>query len=545
MPSKTTLALLLIASSASAQTTAQNLGKYWSLRARLTTDFLVKGSGPGESVPAQERSEAQGYLKFADATIVLGWYLGVLATEWEILSQPSAFPGASQGDAMRAQAALDELYLALRALERLDEVADSAFPPPCTQLNALNGFFIRDDVPSNMHTRVGGMLTSTQSDFVDPTLTNKEMSQDQVYHLLIGLALVKHLIPANVTVQGRGLRAWAIQLAGRIGTHMSASGWTIKNPACGNRNVNRGEAASGFSGGTKLALAFCTDGAVMPATSGIFDTAWSLLKSPAAPVYSNVNNLHMAMAVAAVGNGWGATTASDLTTLGRPQDWVAYPLLHRVLYAGGATGYCSVASEVSTKARTMLDELPAGAEPVNPMPGPPAVHGWTTNHRFFRPKSQHYVGSGAEGLRFSGLDYLLLHNLYALADPSTWSGTSCGSPCSGGTCPGGTGGGSGGTAGGSGTAGGATAGGSPAAGGSGAAGGSAGGVPTAGGTGGTAGGAAGGSNPATAGGSGIATAGGSDTGGEHEAVSGCGCTSAGASWLLLAALLLRRRARNR
>jgi hypothetical protein len=418
-----------------------------------------------------------------------------------------------------------------------------------------------------MHTRVGGSLTSTQSDFIDPVITNKEMSQDQIYHLLIGLALAKHLIPANVMVQGKALRAWAIQLTGLIGTHMSASSWTIKNPACGNRNVDRGEAASGYSGGTRLALSFATDGAINPTASSLSTTAWSLLRLPGAPVYSNVNNLHMAMAVAAVGNGWGATTAQDLTALGRPQDWVAYALVHRTLYGANAVNYCTVNTELTTRARAMLDELPVGAEPLNPKPGPPASHGWTTNHRFYRPKSEHYVGSGADGTRYSGLDYLLLHNLYALVDPSTWAGSVCGSPCAGappcvGTVDAGvvvadagidagtvldagrTDAGSG-TGGGAGGGGGADAGGGTGVGGGTGAGGGAG---AGGGTGVGVGGGTGIGGGAGAGGGGFA--GGSDapdggTGGGFTdvEVQGCGCASSRGAWVFLPVglLFLRRR----
>ena len=45
------------------------------------------------------------------------------------------------------------------------------------------------------------------------------------------------------------------------------------------------------------------------------------------PIYSDEDNLHMAMAIAAVGNGWGGTTAGDLSALAGLQDWVLYPRL--------------------------------------------------------------------------------------------------------------------------------------------------------------------------------------------------------------------------
>ncbi len=560
------LALLMVlsASFAFGQTTPDNLAKYWRLRQRLTTEFLTIGGAQGQSEPAQERHEQQGFIKFGDTTLVLGWYLGVLATEYELVREGPRFPGFDRGNPAQLNATLDELYYALLAMERLDETAESAFPAPCMQYTALNGFFLRDDVPANFHTSVAGNLTTTFSDFVDPTLTNKEMSQDQVYHVLIGLSLVKRLVPDTVVVRGRPLKQWAIQLATRIGQHMSASSWTIKNPACGNRNVNRGEAAIGFSSGTRMALSFTTDGASNPSTSSLWNTAWSLLRSPSAPVYSDDDNLHMAMAIAAVGNGWGSTTQSDLVTLSARENWVAYPLLHSTLHGNASNGFCHVPSSINSIARTMLDELPLnGGEPMNPGSAGPVPHQFTTNHRFTRPIEQTYVGApNAEGMRYSGLDFLLLHNLYALATPSSWEGGPGGDACVPWVPPvgGGAGGGGGGSATGGGTggggdpAGGGAGGGAPIGGGSGGGdpiGGSGGGDPLGGGSGGgdavgggggtpvgggsTAGGGAGGGTPVLGGGSG--------GGGGSNTISGVtgGCSSAGVQLLGALGLLLWRR----
>src|SRR5262249_22989230 len=151
-----------------------------------------------------------------DSTIYLGWYIGTLASEYEMLSHPSQYPGADGGKPDAANATLDELYDALAAMERLDFVADAAFPDPCTTTPTLNGFFVRDDVPATSH-QTFPPLTQTLSDFIDPVLTNKEMSQDQVYHVMIGLALAKRFVPASVSVHGKALRAWAIEQAQRIG----------------------------------------------------------------------------------------------------------------------------------------------------------------------------------------------------------------------------------------------------------------------------------------------------------------------------------------
>jgi hypothetical protein len=417
---------LLFAATAHADTTAQNLEKYRALRHRLVTEFVSVGPARGQSQPAPERMDNLGLMKWGDGTIALGFYLGVLATEHYILSHPSQFPGAASG--LDINTTNNELYYALLALERLDRDADAAFPAPCSTAPALNGFFLRDDVPADFSTHFSGIST-IQSDFVDPTLTNKEESQDQVYHVQHGLALVIALVPSTVIVQGKPLRAWAVEQATRITKHFTKNDWIIRNPACSNRAVNRGENASGYSYGETFAASFVSDGAYTPTTSALFKTVWDTLRQPTNPAYDDEDNLHMALAIMAVGDGYGADTPQVLATLSATQDWPLYPLLHRVLHPAAA-GFCTTASTVNPRARVMLDELTLQSEPSCPGPNGPAVHGFTTHNRFIRGKSQAYVGpSGCEGIRYHGLDYMLLHNLYAIATPGTWNGSADADPC--------------------------------------------------------------------------------------------------------------------
>jgi hypothetical protein len=316
----------------------------------------------------------------------------------------------------------------LAALERLDATANAAFPSPCTTTPLLDGFFIRDDVPASIASHFTG-ITTIQSDFLDPTLTNKEESQDQVYHVQHGLALVVALVPSTVVVHGKGLRDWAIVQAQRILQHFATADWEIRNPACGNRAVARGDAAIGYSYGETLAAAYVTAGAFTPTTDALWANIWDSLRQPTNPAYSNESNLHMALAIMAVGDGYGADTPQVIATLAALQDWPLYPLLHRVLHPA-SPGFCTTAPAVNARVRTMLDELPALGEPACPGAAGPAPHGFTTHNRFIRGKAQAYVGpAGCEGIRYHGLDYMLLHNLYALATPGTWNGSPDADPC--------------------------------------------------------------------------------------------------------------------
>jgi MYXO-CTERM domain-containing protein len=404
--------------SAEAQTTAQNLAKYEKLRTRLKDEFVRIGDAPGKGQPAEERDDQEGFIRWADSTIRLGWYIGVLATEYELYTHPLLYPGA--GLIKSPDDTLNELYFALRAMERIDEVADVSFPPPCTQAPALNGFFLRDDVPAEFFQEFPP-LTFVRSDFVDPELTNKEMSQDQVYHVLIGLALVKKFIPESATSNGKSLNSWAVEQAQRIMQHVSEDAWVIRNPACDNREVNRGPLALGFSGGSRLAIGFITDGAFVPETTDTAIEIWDLARETFYAPYFDIDNVHMGLAIASVSNGWGDATAEAIHELAKEPDWPAYPLLHRALHGDGAGGWCKTGEEVNSHAKQMLDELPTEAEIASPAPAT-ASHGWTLPHRFLRAKSM--TGeAGSEGLRFPGLDYMLLHNLYAIVTPATWNGS--------------------------------------------------------------------------------------------------------------------------
>jgi hypothetical protein len=85
---------------------------------------------------------------------------------------------------------------------------------------------------------------------------------------------------------------------------------------------------------------------------------------------------------------------------------------------------------VNPMARKQLDELPAAGDPKCPGAAGPAPHGFTTHNRYIRGKSQAYVGpTGCENIRYHGLDYMLLHNLYAIATPLAWNGDPGADPC--------------------------------------------------------------------------------------------------------------------
>ena len=403
------------ASSAWAQSSTANAVKYQDLRERLNADFLVVGNDAGMSLPAHIRHEDAAYVRWADATIDLGWYIAVLATELH-LRERAEFSGY---DALLLGIdTASELSSALNALERLDRVADASFAPECPGSEALNGFFIRDDVPANFHEQFPGM-TQTRSDFLDTPATLKEMSQDQVYHLLLGLALVRELVPADLHAGGRVLVDQATELAMLILQKLVDDNWLIQNPVC-DRDVARGAGAAGFASGTARIARWFSDGALSPTPSDLSDGIWELARDPEAGVYMNVDNMHMAMAIAAVGRGWDDETLPLLAAQSDVHRWAVYPLTFQVLHSDDA--WCDFRDAIVSDALAMLDELPMGEFPQSPRPGGPAVHGFTVSNRFIRGSDQHYVGpQGSDGELNHGLDYMLLHNVAAIAAPELWA----------------------------------------------------------------------------------------------------------------------------
>ncbi|MGZ3919104.1 MAG: hypothetical protein ACXVOH_03550 [Bacteroidia bacterium] len=124
-----------------------NHEKYWYYKSRLNNDFIKVGTEAGESLPFNQRAitqlgdprngaSMQNGFQVGDALSTLGIYIGVLATEYALLSnnqQPT--------DSVR-----HELFCALNAINRIDYLAESVYAF-AGGASALNGFMIRDDIP--------------------------------------------------------------------------------------------------------------------------------------------------------------------------------------------------------------------------------------------------------------------------------------------------------------------------------------------------------------------------------------------------------------
>ncbi|MDH5396763.1 MAG: hypothetical protein OEX02_01355 [Cyclobacteriaceae bacterium] len=192
--------------------------KYEYYRVRFESQFIVHDFSRGEQNQPQGKPDGFGIpgsiafrgeafdgsvvdLQWGDATIDLGWYIGVLATEFYLLrqnNQPVEYTAA-------------RLRSALLAYERLDLNSDILYYPHNAR-SFSDGLFVRDDVVNRIFdtTALAGFYKTApttptsdgkffiKSDFLsnnpNDKMPNIYPSPDQIAHLFLGFALVKKFL---------------------------------------------------------------------------------------------------------------------------------------------------------------------------------------------------------------------------------------------------------------------------------------------------------------------------------------------------------------
>lgn len=275
--------ILCLPLSINSQNPEENHKKYQLYKAKLENHFLIK-SNPltfphyGTYIPAHKRNPYDGFpnsgeIHWTDAGHTIGFYLATLATEYALLQL--------KNDTIAKNQCLQDIINVLRTIERLDYLAeirygvgyerlmkvnDSIIIPYPYPDGSLNGFFIRDDVsrialftdsiPKFWSEKGQPLFESTpylSSDYG----RHDEMSQDQVWNLLQGLALTQKLIKTDQQfMDGEGEYVtpdfWAQKITYRLAkamqTHVNIDFfglntpvkiWSIINPTSG-QIVRRG-----------------------------------------------------------------------------------------------------------------------------------------------------------------------------------------------------------------------------------------------------------------------------------------------------------------
>lgn len=232
--------LIIFINKTYAQSPEQNLIKYWYYKNKLLTEFITSVSDqPGGSLPASIKnqkyiwvgSDFEAEVKWGDGTIDLAYYIAALVLEYKLLN----VNGQSTYNTEK------ELYYAIEAINRLDLNADSYFSTP--QQNWLNGFIIRsdigylqsqDDVKDELNSHNPLMkVNAVKSEAIygannllairdrlsqwqngtypgsifqlmheihqqETEYGGNAESQDQIIHLLVGLAFAIKLLPPNL-----------------------------------------------------------------------------------------------------------------------------------------------------------------------------------------------------------------------------------------------------------------------------------------------------------------------------------------------------------
>ncbi len=396
------------------QSLTMNQIKYWEYRERLKEEFMVIGSGPGKSIPAESVHADKSEAHFSDATLHLAWYIATLCTEYQ-LSAKNAYLRTGEGKEIKKEQTLLELYYALQTLERLDKVAEPFYDKEAAP--QLNGFFIRDDIPKGFEKGIG--LKNAKGDSSQEDIYNNEMSQDQVIHILMSIMFVKEFIPEGTKVKGVDLRQTAIDQGLRILAFMKTHGWHIVNPVVMKnkrsfKRVKRGSQAFIYSHGFNKLLKQLSDGEEnygnkVSILNKIF---WGSMRSKLNPTYFSNDNRHLSLALIASGNGFKRNTYRKLMKRSKKHDWYAYPMMNLLLNPENRT-FKKEKKSGMTEVQAILDRAPS-AGPTCPYPNR-NEDGWGCQNMFLRDVEYQRTGRYFhEGKTFNGLDYMLMYNLFMM-----------------------------------------------------------------------------------------------------------------------------------
>lgn len=383
--------------------------KYQNYRARLVADFLRVGEDQGHSLPADARKTDS--IHFGDATVFLGWYIGILATEHFLLLK-----GVLDSAVLNTCDTLRDLYFALKALERLMKKAPDAFEALSQQhCDEAEGFFIRDDITVDLKYQFG--VENIASDFIADDRFKKEESQDQLIHLLLGLALVKRFIPDDVCIQGTSLLELSRDLAAKICSWPSATKWIIRNPYWEYKKVARGSCALFFSFPIVVSLQYIDDNETeLPATvRSLYKFLWRYLMKNNLPCIYNPTNCHLALTLACISNSWGENSLKYIFNLSQRFNWPVYPMLNVVFHHDLAQQSSTFRmgryiADLIDRAEAMLRDAPDEGPSYEGSP-----RGWKASHRFLAgTHAQNYGFNHHRGMHYPGVDFMLLHNIYQI-----------------------------------------------------------------------------------------------------------------------------------
>lgn len=426
-----------------------NIAKYDNYMTRFLSKFIVVSAGNerGTNIPFDRQywSSPEDYgnlVQGENSHAPMGQWVGVLATEYALKN------GRSGQDLTPI---LQKLRYALQAFDRLDDQAEAYYRientwSDCTDYNVSsgdvdantypgdrNGYVLRNDMPCDFSATwfdgthpphasephlwghdEGHGIVYVKNDWSDPTHKKyaADQSPEEIWGSLPGLALVSRLVTTPAWVDGQYIdfSQWAKDLVDRMITYaIEHDRWWLENPKGHHFATDwlrvRNELSVGLAGAGAWITGNLGYEAYVPSTAyGI----WL-----GAGLTNADGSMYQARSMSAVGNikykENGHSTIWNLehqtvSLLVNKNEHL--PLIWKVLHEGAGTG-----DRINPQwYGAMLNSAPSdGPHWYGPNTGSSCV--WNSGDRLTDPgdpRTQTYTGE------FTGLDYMLLHNLYHL-----------------------------------------------------------------------------------------------------------------------------------
>ena len=403
--------------------------KYFFLRKQMQERFIKIGEGAGHSIPAMidnpvfadwsnlegcSKNET-GYIRWTDATLYMGDYLAILATEYKIFKKNNCSTNRNTR----------ELYFALKAINRLDSVAEhSIFDiSDSDRRYESNGFLVRDDVEADFV-----LDNFRRSSFFSDMAHCKEkrynaMSQDQIIGLLFGLRFVAHFYDEKTAYKGVFLKQEAMNITHRLVNYLKKCNWWIRNPVTA-KGVPRGQ------GVMLQSYPIAKAGKMISAqnyqnwwSKTVAQLAWRAAQLPFRVlsswrfhnifrdkkneriIYNDVNN-GMMLRLASISNTW---SRRKILVNSLAADMEVYALAHAALEGYQPNGVSEAAF------RNLLEVMPSTG-PFFYGDKQRATGAWASVDRWTHPSDKNSgpkKNLNKEG-NYIGLDYMLYFNLYYL-----------------------------------------------------------------------------------------------------------------------------------